>query len=432
MIAILGAGESGLGAALLAKSRGIRVFVSDSGPIAEPFKDILQAHDIPFEEKGHNIEKIVQADELIKSPGIPPGAEILRQVRAAHIPVISEIEFAYRYCEGKIIAITGSNGKTTTTNLIHHLLVYAGRDAVKCGNVGTSFAKAVKERKAGYYVIELSSFQLEDIRDFKPDTAIITNVTPDHLDRYEYDIRQYAEAKFHIGINQSEEDLLITGFLDDELKMRLYEMVPQPEKIETGKGKANTVFVNGRVLFTFENQDLTGRHNAQNVSCSVAALLREGLTQEMLKTGIECFVNDPHRMELVATKAGVHYINDSKATNVDAVFYALDAMTGPVVWIAGGVDKGNVYDQLYPALKSQVKALICLGTDNKKLKEAFEGKIPVIKEASSMEEAIRKARALAKNGDTVLLSPACASFDLFDNYMHRGELFKQQVNKIKD
>ncbi len=432
MIVVLGAGESGIGAALLAAQMGLDVFVSDRGKIADHFIQELQLHHIPFEEKGHTIEKIRQAREVIKSPGIPPQAEVLKKASEFGIPVIGEIEFAGRYCSGKIIGITGSNGKTTTTNLILHLLTSAGINAVKCGNVGVSFARAVASRISSYYVVELSSFQLEDIVDFHPDIAVITNISPDHLDRYDYDLTRYAAAKFRIGMNQTSEDTLIIGELDAGLEELLYEMAPSPHKIKTGPGRSNLVCIDEEELLKFDTSALRGKHNAQNASCAAAAALAEGIKLEVIKTGIQTFVNDPHRMEEVGIVEGVRYINDSKATNVDAVYFALEAMETPVIWIAGGVDKGNDYSQLYSALKGQVKTLICLGVDNTKLKASFEGRIGEIEEASSMEEALQIAQKKALPGDTVLLSPACASFDLFNNYIHRGEVFSAWVKRLKN
>ena len=432
MIAILGGGESGIGAALLAAKMGKEVFVSDMGTISAPFKQVLREHHIPFEEKGHSIEKIKSAEEVIKSPGIPPDAAIVQAIEAKGIPIIGEIEYAYRHCQGRIIAVTGSNGKTTTTNLVHHLLSEAGMKVSKCGNVGHSFAKAVMLEEPDYYVVELSSFQLEDIVSFRPDIAIITNISPDHLDRYRYDIEQYARAKFRIAMNQRAGDVLIIGSLDAPLKKVLYEMAPSPQKIEVGSGQANRIQIEGTTYMKYQNPSLRGRHNGQNASCAVAAAQKVGLTEEDIRRGLETFVNDPHRMEEVANIGGVRYINDSKATNVDAVYYALDAMEGPVIWIAGGVDKGNDYTQLYEVLHNNVKALICLGKDNEKLTEAFKGKIQTIKEAHSMEEAIQLAKKIAQEGDTILLSPACASFDLFDNYMHRGDVFRTLTKKINE
>jgi len=398
-LAILGAGESGVGAALLAKKHGYEVFVSDYGSIKENYKEELIKNKIAFEEGQHDFETIGKANLVVKSPGIPDQVEIVKKVKEQSIPIISEIEFAYPFCEGKILAITGSNGKTTTTNLCHHLLASSGKEVTKAGNVGTSFARVLLEKPTLIYVLELSSFQLDGIIDFKPDIAVLTNITPDHLDK------------------------------DDENSAIVMQGKDHKQKIiGLGKDKLNSNGFTSSQEFDYDlsNPALKGMHNKMNALIAIEACAAFKLNSNILQSALDDFVNDPHRLELVRISNDIHFINDSKATNVDSVFYALDAMENNIVWIAGGTDKGNDYSRLIP-LASKVKALICIGIDNTKLLETFSPYIKNIEETNQMKDAVNRARIYAEPGDTVLLSPACASFDLFKNYKDRGEQFREEV-----
>ncbi len=431
---ILGAAESGLGAALLARQLGHEVFVSDYGKIKAAYKAELEENDLPYEEGGHSEAKILAADEVVKSPGIPDTAPIILALREKGVPVISEIEFAARHTTAKIIAITGSNGKTTTTNLTHHLLHSGGLKAVKAGNVGKSFARSIFEKEeADFYVLELSSFQLDGIVKFRPHTAILLNITPDHLDRYDYEMRNYARSKFRIAMNQTPADLLILNY---DLGVNNAELGIEDEELDRLEARRVYVKMNFAATdeitvadhtFDLSQTDLRGPHNRFNSECAVRVALHSGLSPEVIQAGLETFKNDPHRLEYVATIDGIDYINDSKATNVDSTFYALQAMQKPVVLIAGGTDKGNDYTPLTTLAEEKIKALICLGIDNEKLLEFFSPLVKIIEETQSAEEAVARAKIYAEAGDVVLLSPACASFDLFRNYKERGELFKKAV-----
>ncbi len=426
-LTILGAGESGIGAALLARKYGHDVFVSDRGAIKEAFKRELESHGVAYEEQQHSWERISQADEVVKSPGIPDHVPIIKELVSKGIPVISEIEFAGRYTTAKLIGITGSNGKTTTTRLAHHLLAEAGLDAGMAGNVGKSFARSLSEdRMYPYYVLELSSFQLDGIRGFRPDIALLLNITPDHLDRYEYKMQNYIRSKFRIAMNQQPEDVFLYNAEDENIGgyMQTHRLRPRLHPISGGMIEENRLHVGG-CTFDMRESSLRGRHNFMNALFALSAAKLWGASDEALQRGLNTFVNVAHRMERVAFIGGVEYINDSKATNVDAVFFALDAMDKPVVWIAGGQDKGNDYGPLMELVKTKVRALVCLGVDNRKLLDTFSG-IPAA-EARSAEDAVAKASSLARPGDAVLLSPACASFDLFKNYEDRGEQFKEAV-----
>ena len=432
-VGVIGAGISGIGAALLAKAKGHEVWVSDGAEITIERKKILEQHKIPFEEKGHHLEILESCDIIVKSPGIPHDSSILQALTLAGKDVIGEIEWAYRNAIGKIIGITGSNGKTTTTGLCHHLLHSAGIKSAKVGNVGEGFCHYLAEHTADWYVCELSSFQLEDVVTFKPDVAILLNITPDHLDRYEYSLDKYAEAKMKIVQSMTEEDTLIYNAMDPvtvakvvstQMEARLWTIR------ETDLIGDDKVFVKDDLILDLSTSRLMGRHNQINVIAAARAALLAGCPAESLQGSLESFVNESHRMEGVGEKAGVRYINDSKATNVDAVFYALQAMKTPVIWIAGGQDKGNDYEAIMDLVKNKVKALICLGLDNKKLYESFSTKVNYISETTTMREAVRRAASLASPGDTVLLSPACASFDLFRDYKDRGDQFKKEVNEL--
>ncbi|MEO6131647.1 MAG: UDP-N-acetylmuramoyl-L-alanine--D-glutamate ligase [Saprospiraceae bacterium] len=432
-VGVIGAGISGIGAALLAKAKGHEVWVSDGGEISIERKKILNQHSIPFEEKGHNLEKLVACDIIVKSPGIPQNSSVLQVLINAGANVIGEIEWAFRNQHGKIIGITGSNGKTTTTGLCHHFLQTAGIDAAKVGNVGEGFCHYLAEHDADWYVCELSSFQLEDIETFRPDVAILLNITPDHLDRYAYSLDKYAEAKMKIVESMTENDTLIYNAMDpvtvakvvsSQIEARIWT-IRESDMIGDDK-----VFVKDDLILDLSKSRLIGKHNQVNVNAAARAALLAGCPPESLQSSLESFVNESHRMEFVAEKNGVRYINDSKATNVDAVYYALEAMKTAVIWIAGGQDKGNDYDQIMDLVETKVKALICLGLDNKKLNEIFSAKVLHFTETTTVREAVRRAASLASPGDTVLLSPACASFDLFKDYRDRGDQFKREVNDL--
>lgn len=445
-IVILGGGESGIGAALLAKAKGYDTFLSDIGVIDERYKKDLWDNHIEFEEGQHSEEKILNADEVIKSPGIPDKATLVQQLHYKGVPVISEIEFAYRYAKAKYVTITGTNGKTTTTLLTYHLLKEAGLNVGLAGNVGKSFARQVLENVYDYYVLELSSFQLDGMFSFKSDIAILLNITPDHLDRYNYNMQYYIDSKFRITQNMTKADCFI--YFDDlgvvsknvekrnikakAYKFSLSESLNEGAYLQESEKEDVLVFTFGetpaqRFEIPVSSLPLKGKHNYMNTMAAVIAAVKVGIGIEEIRKHLLTFKNAPHRLELVATIEGVQYINDSKATNVDSVLYALESFKVPLVWIAGGIDKGNDYDLLMPFVEEKVKALVCLGKDNTRLIEAFEGVVPIIKESRSMKDAIAKAKSLAAEGDVVILSPACASFDLFRNYEDRGDQFREIV-----
>ena len=441
-IVVLGGGESGCGAAVLAKVKGFDVLLSDGGKIADKYKALLGQWEVPFEEGGHTAERIVDADEVIKSPGIPDKAEIVRAVRSAGIPVISEIEFAGRYTDAKTICITGSNGKTTTTTLTYRILKDAGFNVGLAGNIGESFALSVATQKYDWYVIELSSFQLDGMYRFRADVGVLMNITPDHLDRYDYQLQNYVNSKFRILQNQREADTFIYC-TDDPLTMSNLGLHQLPMRILPFTAKKSTAqggsFVGGAVTVNVGSVNMTvpaerlklrGVHNMYNVMAASMAAITAGVPVESIVRTLESFGGVEHRLEPVREVDGIKYVNDSKATNVDSVWYALDSMTGPTVWIAGGTDKGNDYSVLYDLVKDKVKALVCMGVDNAKLIKAFEGRVPLVMDTHSLGEAMSAARDAAAPGDTVLLSPACASFDLFKNYEDRGRQFKEWVNKL--
>lgn len=422
-VGILGGGESGIGAALLAKKHGYDIFLSDAGVIADTFRSELILNTIPFEEKGHSLDILEQMDVIIKSPGIPIDVPVILALRAKDVSVISEIEWAYRHCDGKILGITGSNGKTTTTMLCYHLMHQAGVDVALCGNVGTSFCRVLTEEARAWYVVEISSFQLDDVETFRPDIGILLNITPDHLNRYGGNMIRYAEAKMKIAGQMRADDLLIYNandkMIQDMLNMQNYDC----ELLGVTNSDSSEFGIPSKVL--------PGAHNAVNAACAIAALRRVGVTNDAIHNDLTTFERPEHRMEDVAIVNGVSYINDSKATNVDSVYYALEAVQSPVIWIAGGQDKGNDYEQLFDLVQAKVKKLICLGIDNRNLIQAFSSKVDDMEETTSMFEAVSMAASNASPGDTVLLSPACASFDLFRNYIHRGALFKEEVLKLK-
>ncbi len=441
-IAILGAGESGVGAALLAKAKGLDVFVSDMGLIKEQYKAKLAMEAIPFEEGTHTFERILGADEIIKSPGIPEKTNIIQQAISKNIPVFSEIEFAGRYTNAKFICITGTNGKTTTTLLTYHLLKNAGLNVGLAGNIGESLAEKVIEDKYDYYVVELSSFQLDNMYQFKAHIGVLTNITPDHLDRYSYSMEKYAASKMRISQNMTESDFLVLNADDENISKAFstsnFKGTLVPFTLQSSeKGK---VYLEGSSIkltgipnegtVDTSKSGLIGKHNQYNTMAAVTVAKLLGVDDKVIENALETFENAEHRMQQVGVAKEVTYINDSKATNVEAVWYALEGIKQPILWIAGGVDKGNDYSTLIDLAREKVKVLVCLGKDNKKLKEAFGRVIPIIAETTSIEYAVRLSRSLATPGDVVLLSPACASFDLFDNYEHRGQRFKEAVEKI--
>jgi UDP-N-acetylmuramoylalanine--D-glutamate ligase len=441
-LVVLGAGISGVGAAKLAKIKGFEVFLSDSGKIPEETKNVLAHLEIDWEEGSHDEERILQADEIVKSPGIPEKAALIKKCRAASIPVISEIEFAYRYTKATIIGITGSNGKTTTTMLCYHMFKKAGLNVGMAGNVGTSMAEMLAEGDRDFLILELSSFQLDDIIDFRPDIAILLNITPDHLDRYNYDFQQYVDSKMKIIKNQSESDVFIYNLDDEvitnEIKKRNIQSQLLPfslsKELETGAYfNKETIIINSnkqQITMSIHEIALKGKHNTYNSMASSIAGSLVGIRKETIKESLSDFQNIPHRMEFVAKVNDVEFYNDSKATNINSTWYALETMDGPIVWIVGGVDKGNDYSMIRDMVSDKVSSIVCLGVDNKKILEAFEDVIEPIEFALSAEEAVQKAYELARNGEKVLLSPACASFDLFESYEDRGNKFKNAVKAL--
>jgi UDP-N-acetylmuramoylalanine--D-glutamate ligase len=441
-IVILGAGESGAGSAVLAQKYGFDVFVSDKGQIKDQYREILNKNGIKWEEGNHNESIILSADEIIKSPGIPESAPIIKKIREKGISVISEIEFAGRYAKGIKICITGSNGKTTVTNLIYHILKKAGKNAAMTGNVGNSFAMAVSEGSYDYYVIELSSFQLDGMYQFKADIAVLLNITPDHLDRYNYKLQNYVDSKFRVIQNQGKDDFLIYWEGDPIIKAELSKrktgmtLLPFSDEIKEGMAayiendKLKIDYQNKINLMTIHEFALKGRHNTYNSMAAAIAGKILNIRKEVIRESLADFQGVEHRLEPVITVCGINFINDSKATNVNSTWYAIECMENNIIWIVGGVDKGNDYTELFEVVKKKVKAIVCLGKDNKKIVESFKDKVPTIVETTSMEEAVRSAYYLAKKGETVLLSPACASFDLFKNYEDRGRQFKQAVRNL--
>ena len=441
-IVILGGGESGVGSAILAQVKGFDVFLSDNGALQDKYKAELTDRNIPFEEKGHTKETILSADEIIKSPGIPNEVSLLVEAKEKGISIISEIEFAGRYTSAKKICITGSNGKTTTTSLLYHILKSAGLNVGLGGNIGKSFARQVAENSYDYYVLELSSFQLDNMYDFKADIAILLNITPDHLDRYDHDFQKYVDAKMRITQNQTEEDAFIYWAEDPIVTQEVIKKQPKARLFTFSEHKADGVSAyadNDRIVintsksvFTME-QDLlalTGTHNLYNSLASAITAKLLDIKDEKIRLSLSDFKGVEHRLEKVACVKGIQFINDSKATNVNSCWYALKSMKSRVVLILGGKDKGNDYQEIEELVKMKVHALVFLGVDNSKLHKFFDGKIETIVDAGSMEEAVEKAYSLAKEGDSVLLSPCCASFDLFKSYEDRGDQFKYWVRKL--
>lgn len=441
-IVVLGAGESGAGAAVLAGKKGFEVFVSDKGKINEKYKALLDKNFIEWEEEKHTEDKILSADEVIKSPGIPDKAELIKKIHAKEIPVISEIEFAGRYTNAKMICITGSNGKTTATLLTYHILKKAGLNVGLAGNVGNSLALQVAENNFDCYVVELSSFQLDGMFGFKADIGVLLNITPDHLDRYDYKMENYVRSKFRIIQNQGAQDAFIYCVDDEEIMKAIknYELPMQQYPFSIKKKVTAGAYLNeNQLVINLKNEPLTmsieelalqGKHNIYNsMAAGIVARILD-IRKDVIRESLSDFENIEHRLEFVAKVNGIEFINDSKATNVNSTWYALESVEQPIIWIAGGIDKGNDYKMLEELVKKKVKAIVCMGVNNEKIVKAFSEVVPVIEEAGSAQEAVAKAYRLGKKGDCVLLSPACASFDLFHNYEDRGRQFKNAVRAL--
>ncbi len=440
-LAILGGGESGVGTALLGKAKGFEVFLSDKGKIKDNYKEVLLHNEIEFEDEQHTESKILNADIVMKSPGIPDKVDIVMQIREKGIQVVSEIEFASKYTKATLVGITGSNGKTTTATLIHHILKQELEVGLS-GNIGKSFAQQILELDYPNYVLEISSFQLDDIQDFKPHIAVLLNITPDHLDRYDFKFENYINSKFRIALNQTKDDYLIYDADDEVINNWLQShtiqstLLPFSLTKTIGNGayldKENIKITidNNQIIMPTANLALEGNHNIKNqmAASTVAHLLK--IRKQTIRESLENFQGVEHRLEHVLKINKVQYINDSKATNVNATYYALESMDTPTIWIVGGVDKGNDYNELFQFVNEKVKAIICLGVDNEKLMNSFGNMVDVIVETQFMSEAVKIAYKLAESGDTVLLSPACASFDLFENYEDRGRQFKDAVRNL--
>jgi UDP-N-acetylmuramoylalanine--D-glutamate ligase len=441
-VVILGGGESGTGAAILAQAKGYDVFVSDQGLLKDRYRDDLIRHKIDFEEGVHTEDKILNGDIVIKSPGIPDKAELVKKCKTKGIEIIDEIEFGFRFLKGKVIAITGTNGKTTTTLLIYHLMKAAGFNVALAGNVGESLARKVATGNFDWYVLEISSFQLDGTKSFKPEIGILLNITPDHLDRYEYTLQNYVNSKFQLIQNMDESSQFIY-YGDDELTAReIKSRAVRPGQLPVSlKSSSNApVYFDGEAMhfrvkdeFKIKQSEtaLKGPHNLINTMAAVTAVYLAGAKLNAIRDGLKTFKNAPHRLELIATINGVDFVNDSKATNVDSVVYGLGSYTQPLIWIAGGIDKGNDYNMIKDQVKQKVKTLICLGKDNEKLKKYFGSIVPSVLETQSVHELVRMALQSAQKGDVVLLSPACASFDLFKNYEDRGDQFRKAVLELK-
>ncbi len=440
---ILGAGESGVGAAVLAAKEGYMVFVSDAGKIAEKYRMVLAEKGIDFEEGKHSEEKILEADEVMKSPGIPEKSSLIIKIRKKGIRVISEIELAYRHKGGsRIVAITGSNGKTTTTSLTYHICKHGGLNCALVGNIGVSIARQVAEDPKEWYIAEISSFQLDDIKEFRPDIAILTNITEDHLDRYEYKFENYIRSKFSIVKNQTKSDFFIFCADDPVIKQHIgdysfqsnplpYTMQQEPNQGGFIKnGQMNLKAGTETLKMSIYDFALKGIHNQYNSLAAGLAAVTIGIRKDKIREAVQSFESLEHRMEYVSTVRGVEFINDSKATNVNSTWYALESMQKPVILILGGIDKGNDYSLMRDLVKEKVKAIVCMGTDNRKIHEAFQSDVPVIINTGSAAEAVKSSFHLAAKGDVVLLSPACASFDLFKNYEDRGQQFKEAVRDL--
>lgn len=441
-LVILGGGESGVGTAILGKKKGYDVFVSDFGQIKENYKEVLALNKLEWEEGRHTEELVLNADVVMKSPGIPDKSPIVKKLKEKGIPVISEIEFASHFTDVQTIGITGSNGKTTTTMLTHYLLKQGGLGVGLAGNIGKSFAWQVADNKCEGYVLELSSFQLDGIKDYRPHIAVITNISPDHLDRYEYDYSLYIEAKFRITMNQTEDDYLVYDADDEAISKWLEHNTVKAKLIPfslSGNNKKGIYAEDNNIISKIRNKEFTmpinelsleGKHNVKNAMAATAVAQLMRIRKQTIRESLSNFQGVEHRLEKVLKIQNVQYVNDSKATNTNATFFALDSMTTPVVWIVGGVDKGNDYDELMPLVREKVKAIVCLGVDNQKIINAFANVVDVVVETAGMTEAVKASQKLAEKGDTVLLSPACASFDLFENYEDRGKQFKAAVQNL--
>ncbi|WP_128330418.1 UDP-N-acetylmuramoyl-L-alanine--D-glutamate ligase [Apibacter sp. HY039] len=441
-LVVLGGGESGIGAAILGKKEGFDVFLSDSGPIKEDYKKVLIERGINFEEKIHSEEIILSADWIIKSPGVPKKADIIKKINDKNIPISSEIEFASRYTSATLIAITGSNGKTTTTSLTYQIFKTAGYNTGLAGNIGKSFAWQVAEDNYEYYILEISSFQLDDVQNFKPHIAMVLNLSPDHLDQYDYNYQNYADAKFKITEHQNAEDYFIYNLDDEMTKKWLIDNKTQAniipfslkEIVEKGAySDEENIYINineDKLKMKINELALAGKHNVANSMAAGIAGKLSKIKNDFIKQSLMDFEAVEHRLEFVLKINGINFINDSKATNVNSVYYALESMKTQVVWIVGGTDKGNDYAELIPFVRQKVKAIVCLGLDNSKLIETFKDIVPNMTETQSMKDAVNAAYLYGKKGDTVLLSPACASFDLFKNYEERGKQFKEEVRKL--
>lgn len=441
-IVVLGAGESGVGAAILAKSKGFDIFVSDKGQVSSTYSKILNDYNIPFEEGKHNEDRILEANEIIKSPGIPDSAPLVKKLVSLDVPVISEIEFAGRYSKAKMICITGSNGKTTTTLLIYHMLKKAGINVGLAGNIGHSLARQVAENDFTHYVVELSSFQLDGMQQFKADIAILMNITPDHLDRYDYKMENYIDSKFRIIQNQTENDAFIFCQDDEIITKELQQISVQVQKhpfsiyecLPKGASLKNEdlIIKNDKINLNMKQRELSlkGKHNTYNSMAAGIAGSILGIRNEVIRESLSDFKGVEHRLEKLKSISGVDFINDSKATNINSTWYALESMDDRTIWIVGGVDKGNDYSELMDLVKEKVEAIVCLGVDNTKIHQAFEGVINTIVNTESMKDAVKVAFDLANDDATVLLSPACASFDLFKSYEDRGKQFKEEVGKL--
>ncbi len=445
LLVVLGAGESGVGAAMLGKKQGWEVFVSDGGTIKEQYKKELQVAGIEFEEGQHAMDKVLQATCIVKSPGIPEKAEVMKRIRAAGIEVCSEIEFGFRYKgDSKVIAITGSNGKSTTTMLMYHLLKEAQYDVAMVGNIGNSFARQIVEKPCNWYVMEISSFQLDDIHNFRPDVAVLLNITPDHLDRYDYKFENYVYSKFRIAANQTASDFFVIN-KDDEVihsyikthtiqSQLIYFTMNEQQPTNDGGYIHNEhmhIQVDGVDMnMSIHDLSIKGKHNQYNSMAAGISARIAGIRKEKIRESFATFEGLEHRLEFVATIRGVDFINDSKATNVNSVWFALESMKMPTILILGGQDKGNDYNEIMELVKEKVKAIVCMGIDNKPIHDAFDGVVENIVDTQSAKDAVNAAYALAEKGDAVLLSPACASFDLFRNYEDRGQQFKDAVKAL--
>ncbi|MGB0293229.1 MAG: UDP-N-acetylmuramoyl-L-alanine--D-glutamate ligase [Flavobacteriaceae bacterium] len=442
-IVVLGGGESGTGAAILAQKLNFETFVSDFSTISLKYRTLLEERGIAFEMNGHSEEQILDADLVIKSPGIPDDSFLIKRIKHNGIEIIDEVEFAFLHSKAPVIAITGSNGKTTTSTLIHHILKSSGLKSVLVGNIGRSYARAVAEAEFDYAVIEVSSFQLDYCKFFKPQIAVLTNITPDHLDRYQYKFENYKQSKFRITAQQDQDDILIYNSEDEHIKDLITSKTSKAQLLPFGMGgisnNSGAYYSNSALKFKYNEKEMTireeelalkGNHNIQNTMAAGLASMATHLKSQKIKQSITTFTAVEHRLEMVNRIEGVVYINDSKATNVNSAYYALQTVQKPIIWIAGGVDKGNDYKALLPLVREKVKAIICLGKDNEKLFETFSNVVDEMISLKSMTEAVGKAYEISNTGDTVLLSPACASFDLFKNYEDRGDQFKTQVKRL--